>query len=152
MAAAYAAIGNDGIWTTPHIVRSQVDAQGETEVAAVETRQVVSPRHVGPHAGDAGVGDRGWHRAQCRRRRLPGRVARPEPPTSWERTGRYTEETRASFVGMAPISDPKVVVAVVVDAPSYDYRTGGLAAAPVFAEIMEQALHRLGVSPDGEPG
>jgi stage V sporulation protein D (sporulation-specific penicillin-binding protein) len=64
--------------------------------------------------------------------------------------GRYTEDTRASFVGMAPINDPEVVVAVVVDAPEFKYRTGGLAAAPVFSEIMEQALHRLGVSPDGE--
>ncbi|MGH8914924.1 MAG: peptidoglycan D,D-transpeptidase FtsI family protein, partial [Acidimicrobiia bacterium] len=43
MAAAYAAIGNDGVWTTPHIVRSTVDAQGETEVAGIETHQVVSP-------------------------------------------------------------------------------------------------------------
>jgi cell division protein FtsI (penicillin-binding protein 3) len=51
---------------------------------------------------------------------------------------------------MAPINDPQVVVAVVVDAPKFKYRTGGLAAAPVFSEIMEQALHRLGVSPDGE--
>jgi stage V sporulation protein D (sporulation-specific penicillin-binding protein) len=63
--------------------------------------------------------------------------------------GRYTDETRASFVGMAPINDPEVVVAVVIDAPEHDYRTGGLSAAPVFSEIMEQALHRLGVSPDG---
>jgi cell division protein FtsI (penicillin-binding protein 3) len=62
----------------------------------------------------------------------------------------YTDETRASFVGLAPINDPKVVVAVVVDAPDHEYRTGGLSAAPVFSEIMEQALHRLGVSPDGE--
>jgi cell division protein FtsI (penicillin-binding protein 3) len=53
-------------------------------------------------------------------------------------------------VGLAPINDPKVVVAVVVDAPAHEYRTGGLSAAPVFSEIMEQALHRLGVSPDGE--
>jgi cell division protein FtsI/penicillin-binding protein 2 len=62
--------------------------------------------------------------------------------------GRYTEVTRASFVGMAPMSDPKVVVAVLIDAPSFRYRTGGAAAAPVFAHVMEQALHRLGVPPD----
>jgi cell division protein FtsI (penicillin-binding protein 3) len=54
----------------------------------------------------------------------------------------------ASFVGMAPISDPKLVVAVVVDGPSFEYRTGGAAAAPVFAQVMEQALHRLGITPD----
>jgi cell division protein FtsI (penicillin-binding protein 3) len=58
----------------------------------------------------------------------------------------------ASFVGMAPIDDPKVVVAVVVDSPSFEYRTGGLAAAPAFAQVMEQALHRLGVTPDASVG
>ncbi|MCI0677462.1 MAG: penicillin-binding protein 2, partial [Actinobacteria bacterium] len=66
--------------------------------------------------------------------------------------GLYTEETRASFVGMAPISDPQVVVAVVIDNPSHEFRTGGLAAAPVFAQVMEQALHRLGVTPDDHAG
>jgi stage V sporulation protein D (sporulation-specific penicillin-binding protein) len=66
--------------------------------------------------------------------------------------GRYTEVTRASFVGMAPMDDPQVVVAVLIDAPSFKYRTGGASAAPVFAEVMEQALHRLGVTPDGAAG
>jgi stage V sporulation protein D (sporulation-specific penicillin-binding protein) len=66
--------------------------------------------------------------------------------------GRYTEVTRASFVGMAPIDDPQVVVAVLVDSPSWDYRTGGASAAPVFAEVMEEALHRLGVTPDAGRG
>ena len=61
---------------------------------------------------------------------------------------RYTEQTRASFVGLAPINDPKIVVAVLIDSPSRDFRTGGASAAPVFASVMEQALHRLGVSPD----
>ncbi|MDH3190583.1 MAG: penicillin-binding protein 2, partial [Acidimicrobiia bacterium] len=42
MAAAYAAIANDGVWTTPHIVASQTDADGTIEAAAPITRQVVS--------------------------------------------------------------------------------------------------------------
>lgn len=58
----------------------------------------------------------------------------------------------ASFVGLAPIGDPKVVVAVVVDSPAYEFRTGGLAATPAFAQVMEQALHRLGVTPDASSG
>ena len=62
--------------------------------------------------------------------------------------GRYTDVTRASFVGLAPIDDPKIVVAVLIDSPDPDFRTGGQSAAPVFAEVMRQALPRLGVAPD----
>jgi cell division protein FtsI/penicillin-binding protein 2 len=151
MAAAYAAIGNDGVWTTPHIVKSQKDAQGETEVAAVETRKVVSPgtavlmREMLASVIEDGTG----RNASVEGYRVGGKTG---TANKLGEDGRYTDETRASFVGMAPIDDPQVVVAVVVDAPSYEYRTGGRAAAPVFSEIMEQALHRLGVSPDGESG
>jgi cell division protein FtsI/penicillin-binding protein 2 len=151
MAAAYAAIGNDGIWTTPHIVKTKVDAEGETEVAGTETRAVVSPgtallmRELLASVIEDGTG----RNAAVEGYRVGGKTGTANKLGD---DGRYTDETRASFVGMAPINDPEVVVAVVVDAPEYEYRTGGLAAAPVFAEIMEQALHRLGVSPDGETG
>jgi cell division protein FtsI/penicillin-binding protein 2 len=151
MAAAYAAIGNDGVWTTPHIVKSQKDAQGETEVAGVETRKVVSPgtavlmREMLASVIEDGTG----RNASVEGYRVGGKTG---TANKLGEDGRYTDETRASFVGMAPINDPQVVVAVVVDSPSYEYRTGGRAAAPVFSEIMEQALHRLGVSPDGESG
>jgi cell division protein FtsI/penicillin-binding protein 2 len=149
MAAAYAAVGNDGIWTTPHIVRTKVDAEGETDIAGVETRKVVSPgtallmRELLASVIEEGTGTN----ASVEGYRVGGKTGTANKLGD---DGRYTEETRASFVGMAPINDPKVVVAVVIDAPDFDYRTGGLAAAPVFSEIMEQALHRLGVSPDGE--
>jgi cell division protein FtsI/penicillin-binding protein 2 len=66
--------------------------------------------------------------------------------------GDYIDDTVASFVGMAPIDDPKVVVAVIVDNPAWEYRTGGSAAAPAFAEVMEAALHALGVVPDAFDG
>ena len=55
-------------------------------------------------------------------------------------------------VSVNTIDDPKIVVAVMVDEPSFDFRTGGAAAAPVFAEVMAKALHRLGVNPDGTGG
>jgi cell division protein FtsI (penicillin-binding protein 3) len=55
----------------------------------------------------------------------------------------------ASFIGMAPIDDPRVVVAVVLDLPRED-ASGGKGAAPVFAEVALAALHQLGVPPDGE--
>jgi cell division protein FtsI/penicillin-binding protein 2 len=151
MASAYAAVGNDGVWTTPHIVKSQVDSNGETEVAGVETKTVVSPRtsllmrELLASVVEEGTG----HNAAIDGYRVGGKTG---TANKLGEDGRYTEVTRASFVGMAPIDDPQVVVAVVVDSPQFEYRTGGLSAAPVFAEIMEQALHRLGVSPDGNQG
>jgi cell division protein FtsI (penicillin-binding protein 3) len=149
MAAAYAAIGNEGVWTTPHIVRSRVDSGGETEIAGIETRQVVSPgtallmRELLGRVVEEGTG----HNGAVEGYRVGGKTG---TANKLGKDGRYTDETRASFVGLAPIDDPQVVVAVMVDGPDYEYRTGGLSAAPVFSEIMEQALHRLGVSPDGQ--
>jgi cell division protein FtsI (penicillin-binding protein 3) len=53
----------------------------------------------------------------------------------------------ASFVGFAPASRPKLLVAVVVDEPQYVH-VGGLVAAPVFGQIAEFALPYLGISPN----
>jgi cell division protein FtsI (penicillin-binding protein 3) len=151
MAAAYAAVGNDGIWTTPHIVSSMTDVDGSTEVGGIETRRVVSEgtaalmRELLARAVADGTGIAGSVEGY----RVGGKTGTANKLGS---DGKYTDETRASFVGMAPISDPKVVVAVVVDNPSKEFRTGGLAAAPVFAQVMEQALHRLGVTPDDHAG
>ena len=151
MASAYAAIGNDGVWTTPHIVASKTDLDGSTEVAGSQTRRVVSEetailmRELLAGVVDDGTG----HRATIEGYRVGGKTG---TANILGEDGRYTDLTRASFVGMAPIDDPKVVVAVLVDSPSREFRTGGASAAPVFAEVMEQALHRLGVTPDAGLG
>ena len=55
---------------------------------------------------------------------------------------------RSWFVGIAPISKPRIVVAVMVDEPSAGVYFGGLVAAPVFSQVVQQTLHRLGVMPD----
>jgi cell division protein FtsI (penicillin-binding protein 3) len=57
---------------------------------------------------------------------------------------------RAWFVGVAPISKPRIVVAVMVDEPSNGVYYGGDVAAPVFSQVVQQTLHRLGVLPDLE--
>ncbi len=55
----------------------------------------------------------------------------------------------ASFVGFAPVSNPQVVIVVVVDEPGGAYH-GGDVAAPIFREVAEQILPILGVMPDIE--
>jgi cell division protein FtsI (penicillin-binding protein 3) len=57
---------------------------------------------------------------------------------------------RAWFVGIAPISNPRIVVAVMVDEPSNGLYYGGDVAAPVFSQVVQQTLNRLGVLPDQE--
>jgi cell division protein FtsI (penicillin-binding protein 3) len=62
--------------------------------------------------------------------------------------GSYTNKYVASFVGFAPVSDPRLIVAVMVDEPTTGKYYGGEVAAPVFAGIMGSALRSLGVAPD----
>ncbi len=63
-------------------------------------------------------------------------------------TGRYShKEYVASFLGLAPINDPKIVVLVVLENPQGEYY-GGQVAAPVFRDVTAQALRLLNVQPD----
>jgi cell division protein FtsI (penicillin-binding protein 3) len=59
-----------------------------------------------------------------------------------------TKKYRAWFVGIAPISNPRIVVAVMVDEPSAGKYFGGDVAAPVFSQVVQQSLRMLGVPPD----
>jgi cell division protein FtsI (penicillin-binding protein 3) len=54
----------------------------------------------------------------------------------------------ASFVGFAPASHPRLVIAVMLDEPSGKYYYGGEVAAPVFSNVMAGALRLLGIEPD----
>ncbi len=54
----------------------------------------------------------------------------------------------ASFVGFAPASDPRLIIAVMIDEPSAGQYYGGQVAAPVFSRIMAGALRQLAVPPD----
>lgn len=56
----------------------------------------------------------------------------------------------SSFVGFAPASDPRVIIAVMIDEPSSGNYYGGTVAAPVFSRVMEGALRILNV-PFDEP-
>lgn len=62
--------------------------------------------------------------------------------------GVYARKYIGSFVGLAPISDPRLVVAVMIDEPSGTSYYGGDVAGPAFSQIMGGALRTLGVTPD----
>jgi cell division protein FtsI (penicillin-binding protein 3) len=65
--------------------------------------------------------------------------------------GNYANKYVASFVGFAPVSDPRYIVAVMIDEPSTGVHYGGQVAAPVFSDIMGATLRAAGIAPDA-PG
>ena len=62
--------------------------------------------------------------------------------------GRYVKRYVASFVGFAPVSNPRLVVAVMIDEPSAGSYYAGTVVGPLFSRIMEGSLRSLGVAPD----
>jgi cell division protein FtsI (penicillin-binding protein 3) len=65
-----------------------------------------------------------------------------------EGKGYSANRYRSWFVGLAPIDAPRIVVAVMIDEPTNGKYFGGLVAAPVFSETVQQTLRILGVQPD----
>ncbi len=65
-----------------------------------------------------------------------------------ENGGYAANKYLSSFVGFAPVSDPRLVIAVMLDEPSAGQYYGGAVAAPVFAQVMQGALRLLGVPYD----
>jgi cell division protein FtsI (penicillin-binding protein 3) len=65
-----------------------------------------------------------------------------------EGKGYASNKYRSWFVGMAPIGDPRIIVAVMVDEPSNGLHFGGDVAAPVFSQVVQQTLRMMNVAPD----
>ena len=64
------------------------------------------------------------------------------------KNGDYVKDYVASFVGVAPATQPRLVVAVMIDEPKDSGHVGGVVAAPVFGEVVEAALRTMLVNPD----
>ncbi len=83
---------------------------------------------------------------------VPGYRVAGKTGTAHKLEGRgYTNKYVSSFVGFAPASAPRLIVAVMLDEPSVGAYYGGEVAAPVFSAVMGSALRTLGVPPDA-PG
>ncbi len=156
MAAAFAAIANDGEWVQPHVVREVIDGDGERTVPRVVRREVISPETADTMrlmlwgVVESGTGQR----AAIEGYEVGGKTGTTEkliPGVGYSQTDRI-----ASFIGIAPIDAPEIVVAVMLDSPRTPagvaddaprLEFGGVSAAPVFAEVAEAALHQLGIAP-----
>ena len=60
----------------------------------------------------------------------------------------YGNKYRSWFVGLAPVDNPRIVVAVMVDEPGKGVYYGGEVAAPVFSQVVQQTLRMMNVAPD----
>jgi cell division protein FtsI/penicillin-binding protein 2 len=152
MAAAYAAVANDGVRVAPHLVREVRDAEGRTvSRAEPESHRVVS-------AETAQVLRRMMEevtlKGTARAAQLDGYTAAGKTGTAQKidpKTRAYSHTKYvASFVGFAPIENPAVVIIVVID-EAVGLHQGGQVAAPVFSQIANQVLPYLEVRPDREP-
>lgn len=153
LASAYAVLANDGRANQPSVVRGTVGEDGRLAPAArPDGRRVVAPETAervrsmleAVVAGEHGTGQRA---------RVPGYSAAGKTGTARKpREGArgYSDEYVASFVGFAPVEEPELVVAVMVDEPQPFY--GGIVAAPVFSEVMAGALSHRRVPPDTASG
>lgn len=149
MAMVYATVANDGMWVQPHLVKEVVDGAGGRQPAMPLARRVISEQTAAQmRIMLEAVIDRGTgSAASVSGYRVGGKTGTTEKYLT--DIQEYSQEAVvASFIGMAPIHDPKVVVAVVLDSPQ-ENASGGSGAAPVFAEVMLSALHQIGVGPDG---
>lgn len=81
--------------------------------------------------------------------RVPGYRVGGKTGTAYKiEGGVYAKKYIASFVGLAPISDPRLVVAVMIDEPTGGAHYGGDVAGPAFSQITGGALRTLGIRPD----
>jgi cell division protein FtsI/penicillin-binding protein 2 len=143
MAAAYAAVANEGVWVQPRLV----DRVGTGALVRSERRRVLPRRLARTVVGmlQGVVSERGTgFEAAIPGYSVAGKTGTAEKPgPNGYGTGKYV----ASFVGFVPATSPRLVVALMVDEPK-EMIWGGVVAAPAFAQIARFGLQYLEVSPD----
>jgi cell division protein FtsI (penicillin-binding protein 3) len=139
LARAYLIFATDGELRPATLLRREVPA-GATRVISAPTARAVR-RMLEMAAQPGGTAPR----AQVTGYHVAGKTGTSHKP---EGRGYATDRFVASFVGFAPASAPRLVVAVMIDEPPVGRHTGGAAAAPVFSAVMAEALRALGVPPD----
>ncbi|HSQ20580.1 MAG TPA: penicillin-binding transpeptidase domain-containing protein, partial [Blastocatellia bacterium] len=152
VAAAYGCVANGGEWVKPHLVDRVTSPLGDVlEEHQPERRQVVTEATAATlKAMLEGVIVHGTGKAA----RMGGYSAAGKTGTAQkvdETTGRYSQTKYvASFAGFAPVENPEVACVVSLDEP-VGVHLGGSVSAPVFARVVADTLHLLGVPPEDDP-
>ncbi len=138
LARAYLVYARDGDIIPVSFERLNTPPEGRRVVSEKTARQmramletVVSPSGTAPRAQVAGY-------------RVAGKTGTAHKVVG----GKYVNQYVASFVGFAPVSQPRIVIAVMVDEPSNGKYYGGEVAAPVFAAVAASALRSMNITPD----
>ncbi len=149
-ASVFQVIANDGVRVEPRLVASVTDGDGTvTEMPPSTSSRIVSHQTASDVSRmlEGVVSPEGT----AREAQIPGyRVAGKTGTASFfdSNVGKYSGHT-ASFIGYAPADDPEIVVAVIVQKPTYPY-FGGYVAGPVFKDVTTYALQELQIPPTGE--
>jgi cell division protein FtsI (penicillin-binding protein 3) len=139
LARAYTVFARDGELVPLTLVKTGAVVSGEKVLSAEAAQAVRAMLELAVQPGATGPRARimGW------------RVAGKTGTAHKQENGGYApDKYLASFVGFAPVSAPRLVVAVMIDEPSAGQHYGGMVAAPVFAQVMQGALRLLGVPHD----
>ncbi len=141
LARAYTVFGRDGELIPVTIQHAAADAPppaGQRVMSAKTAQQV---RHMLQlAAGPGGTAPK----AQAIGYSVGGKTG-----TARKQEGKgYSNKYRAWFVGLAPVANPRIVVAVMVDEPGNGIYYGGDVAAPVFSQVVQQTLRMMNVAPD----
>ncbi len=142
------AIGNDGVLLQPRYVKALTDSEGKVVESYEPTvvRKVISSatakkmRSIMQYVVDEGGGGN----ARIAGFRVGGKTGTANKIDAG--TGKYGKYYYSSFIGMAPMDDPKISILVVVDSPKGSYY-GSMVAAPIAKDILTDALRYLNVTP-----
>ncbi|MCA1769819.1 MAG: penicillin-binding protein 2, partial [Halomonas sp.] len=139
LASAYTALANGGMRLPPSLLRLPAPPSGEQVIDRAVAHDLlrVMEESVQPNTG-------------ARRAMVAGyRVAGKTGTVRKTGAGGYVQDAyRSLFVGIAPVSDPRIVTVVMIDHPRGDGYYGGAVAAPVFSRVVGSALRLLDVPPD----
>ena len=136
LANAYATIANGGVKNNISLERINELAPGNRVLSEQTSQTLLLMLEQ--------VVERSAVRAQINGYRVGGKTG-----TAQIAAANYSQDAHnAIFVGIAPISDPRIVVAVIVNEPQGMEYYGGQVAAPIFASIASRTLRLLGVAPD----
>ena len=143
LARAYSIFTSEGELKPVTLVRRETPAAGAPVISAQTARAVRNMLELAVQPGGTAP------RAQITGYRVAGKTGTAR---KIEGKGYVTGKYIASFVGFAPVSAPRLIVAVMIDEPSAGQYYGGAVAAPVFSRVTAEALRLLAVPPDAPVG